>query len=512
MRIQIFDSTLHDGTRADGVFFGVEDKLLIAHRLDEFGVDYIDGGWPAVDQRDQEFFDRARGLALAHAKLVAFGTVAPLHRDALVAAGTPAVCLAGESWDLHVYKTLATDAETHLTHIRESVTFFKRLGREVIYNAEHFFDAWEANPEFAMSTLRAAHESGADVLCLCDSNGGTLTSRLAEICTEMRETFPTASLGIHARNDADLAVANTMIAVEKGFDHVQGCINGYGERCGCANLCSVIPNLELKAGHRTVGREKLEQLSSLSRFIAEIANLGLSPSQPYVGVNAFAHDMPAWMEDDHTRPEYVGNAARTGDLSFKVSTHPLAKRLTAEGRRILLDSIRQKEQEGYDLAGADGSFELLLRETLAPNARFFNVLSYQVTTRGNAGSEAQTSAEVTLEVNDAVLSATASGRGPVHALDLAVRQCLLTIYPAVGKVRLSDYKLRMLDPHKGSAAKARALAEWTDGTRSWTTAGVSDNIVEASWLALTSAVQLELLRLHADTTRPTPTEDYSWAV
>ena len=511
MRIQIFDSTLHDGTRAGSVTFGVDDKILIARRLDAFGVDYIDGGWPAVDIRDCEFFERAHNIPFAHAKLVAYGTTALLHREPLIAAKTPVVCLSGESWDMHVYKTLETTADAHLASIRDAVNFFKQQGREVIYNAEHFFDAFEANSDFAISTLHAAHDAGADVLCLCDTNGGAIPSRLGEICAEVRAAFD-GVLGIHAHNDADLAVANALTAVEHGFAHVQGCINGYGERCGCANLCSLIPNLELKAGHMTVGRDKLEHLSGLARFVAEIANLSLPVSQPYVGAAAFAHEMPAWLKEDHTKPEYVGNATRTGNLNCKLATHPLSARLTADTRRMLLDNIRQKEREGYDLAGADGSFELLLRETISPDTRFFNVINYEVITRSHAGFNLHTMAEVTVEVNDAILSAKATGQGPVHALDVALRQCLLTVYPALAKVRLADYKVRMLDPHKGSAAKARVLAEWSDGTRTWTTAGVSDNIIEASWLALSSAIQLELLRMHADEFKPVPTEDYSWAV
>jgi 2-isopropylmalate synthase len=518
MRIYIFDSTLRDGMRSDRVSFSVEDKLVIARRLDDFGMDYIEGGWPAVDPRDREFFTRAAQIKFAHSKLVAYGAVRftanSLDSDpnikALFEAGTPVVCLAGESWDMHVYKTLETTAEAHLEAISDSIRYFKNRAREVIYNAEHFFDAWESNPDFATATLDAAHAAGADVICLCDTNGGSMTTRLAGICAAVRRRFPDLQLGIHAHNDADVAVANSLAAVERGFTHVQGCINGYGGRCGCANLCSILPNLELKSGHMTVGRDKLEHLNSLAHFIAELANLALPAAQPYVGANAFAH--PSAWEEDHTRPEYVGNIPRTGDLMWKLSSDPLATRLSADGRRELIDAIREKEHEGYDLAGADGNFELLVRQTLSPNTRFFSVLNYEVTTRKSAGFPLHTAAEVTVEVNDSVLSATAVGQGPVHALDLALRQCLLTVYPAIGRVRLVDYKMRMLDPHKGSAAKARALTEWSDGKRTWTTAGVSDNIIEASWLALASAVHLELLRVHADPANPAPIEDYSWAV
>lgn len=501
MRIYTLDSTLHDGTRAGRVSFGLEDKLLITRRLDEFGIDIIDCG------DDAEFVARAAQLNLRHARVAAFGEVGSAMNT--IEAATPVVILAGDSWDLHVYKTLGTTADAHLAAIRDTVAFFKNQGREVIYNAEHFFDAFEGNPDFAMSTLHAAGEAGADVLCLCDSNGGTLTSRLAEIAAAVRHSFH-GTLGIHAHNDADLAVANTLAAVECGFAQVQGCMNGYGERCGCANLCSILPNLELKAGHMTVGRERLEGLNPLAHFISELANLALPPEQPYVGAGAFAHSAPEWMEGDHTRPEYVGNAGHTGDLMWRLSRDPLAKGLTAESRRELIDLMKQKEYEGYDLAGADGTFELLLRETLAPGTRFFTALNYEVATRKNSGFDLHTTADVSVEVGEAILSATAAGAGPVHALDVALRQCLLTVYPSIGSVRLVDYKVRILDPHKGSAARARVLTEWTDGGTTWTTAGVSENIIEASWLALAGAVELELLRLHA--TAPAPAEDYSWAV
>ena len=469
MRVFILDSTLRDGMRADRVWFGAGDKLLILRRLDAFGVDYIDGGW-AGSERDRDFFKAASHIPLAHARLVATGS--PRHVDQLLECDTPVVCVAS--------------ALSMIGNVADAIGALKRAGREVIYNAEHFFDAWETNPGVALAALHTAYAEGVDVICLCDSNGGTLTSRLESICHDVRRSV-TGTLGIHAHNDADLAVANTLAAVEQGFAHVQGCINGYGERCGCANLCSILPNLELKAGHMAIGRANLERLNGVAHFVAELANLPVPPEQPY-----------------------VGSTAGTADLHYRIATDPLAIHLTEESRRELMDALQAKEHEGYNIAGADGTFELLLRESIWPWARFFTTLSYDVSTRMVAGRGVTTSASVSVEVQDAVLTGSAEGLGPIHALETALRQCLLTVYPAVGKVRLADYKVRVLDAHRGSAARVRVLAEWSDGERSWATAGVSDNIIEASWLALTSAVKLELLRLHVSV--EAPQEDYSWAV
>jgi 2-isopropylmalate synthase len=305
-------------------------------------------------------------------------------------------------------------------------------------------------------------------------------------------------LGIHAHNDAELAVANSIAAVEQGFQHVQGCLNGYGDRCGCANLTSILPNLELKAGHVTVGRDKLEKLNELSHFVAETANVAVPESQPYVGASAFSSS------EGHIRPEYVGSTER-------LLLNRLPDRLTAEGRREVVEAIRRKEEEGYDLASADGSFELLVREAFDPDARPFAVLKYEVITH-HTSSENHSHAQVELEVDGAVISGNAVGTGPVNALDLALRQALSTVYASVENVKLVDYKLRVLESQQGTGAKCRALIQWTDGEKSWTTAGISDNIVEASWLALLDAVNLEVLRARAGGNIPAPVSDYSWAV
>ncbi|MBV8819117.1 MAG: citramalate synthase, partial [Acidobacteriaceae bacterium] len=358
----------------------------------------------------------------------------------------------------------------------------------------------------------------------CDTNGGTLTHRLVEIVAEVRKRFD-GTIGIHTHNDSDVAVANTIAAVEAGCTHVQGCMNGYGERCGNANLCSILPNLELKLGHTTIGRENLANLSNVARYISELANLPLRNDQPFVGRSAFAHKggvhVSAVLKDsatyEHITPESVGNRQRVllsdlsgrGNVLYKLKEHGLAERLDADARRQLLDRIKDLEYQGYELEAAEGTFELLVREALHPNVNLFEVVGFDVTTRMIGG----TTATVTLTVNDAVHTATASGHGPMNALDLCLRQCLSTIYPRISQVRLTDYKVRVLDSKKGTAAKVRVLVEWSDHRRSWATVGVSDNVIEASWKALTDAIRLELMRLtEQDESIQKVVEDYCWGV
>src|SRR5579872_323858 len=536
MKIFTFDTTLRDGTQGEAVSFSVEDKLLIAQKLDELGIDYIEGGWPGSNPKDKEFFARAKDeLHLQHARLTAFGATRfarnAVNKDpsvrALAEAGTPTVSIFGKSWDFHVHRALAITEHENLTIISETIAFLKAHGKEVIYDAEHFFDGYIANPDFAMRTLEAARKAGADVLCLCDTNGGTITGRLTEICTEVRRHFD-GVLGIHTHNDSEVAVANALAAIEQGFTHVQGCMNGYGERCGNANLCSIIANLELKLGHTTVGRENLTNLSSVARFIAELANLPLRRDQAYVGQSAFAHKggvhVSAVLKDsatyEHVPPETVGNRQRVllsdlsgrGNVLYKLKQHGLADRLTEEGRRELLERVKQMEFEGYELEAAEGTFELLVREALHPGQHFFEVVNYEVTTRLAPPMGAQTTATVMLKAQENVLSGTATGHGPVNALDVCLRQCLAPVYPAITNVRLTDYKVRVLDT-KGTAAKVRVLVEWSDHRRSWATVGVSENIIEASWLALVDAIRLELMRLiEQDETIEHPVEENCWGV
>src|SRR5579872_1796865 len=536
MKIFTFDTTLRDGTQGEAVSFSVEDKLLIAQKLDELGIDYIEGGWPGSNPKDKEFFARAKDeLHLQHARLTAFGATRfarnAVNKDpsvrALAEAGTPTVSIFGKSWDFHVHRALAITEHENLTIISETIAFLKAHGKEVIYDAEHFFDGYIANPDFAMRTLEAARKAGADVLCLCDTNGGTITGRLTEICTEVRRHFD-GILGIHTHNDSEVAVANALAAIEQGFTHVQGCMNGYGERCGNANLCSIIANLELKLGHTTVGRENLTNLSSVARFIAELANLPMRRDQPYVGQSAFAHKggihVSAVLKDsatyEHVSPAAVGNHQRVlvsdlsgrGNVLYKLEQHGLANRLTEDARRELLERIKQMEYEGYELEAAEGTFELLVREALNPGIHFFDVEGYEVSTRVNV-SGSRSTATVNIKANDGVHSATATGHGPVNALDVCLRKCLSALYPRIADVRLTDYKVRVLEPKKGSAAKVRVLVEWSDHRKSWSTVGVSDNVIEASWSAMVDAIRLELMRLteHDDSIEKA-VEDYCWGV
>jgi len=544
MKIFTFDTTLRDGTQGESISFSVDDKLIIAQKLDELGIDYIEGGWPGSNPKDKEFFARAAGLNLRHAKLTAFGSTRfaknPVEEDrnvrALVESGTPVTSIFGKSWDLHVKRALGITEEENLQLISETVAFLKAHGKEVVYDAEHFFDGYAASPDYALRTLEAAHRAGADVLVLCDTNGGTLTGRLVEAVAEVRKRFD-GVIGIHTHNDSDVAVANSVAAVEAGATHVQGCMNGYGERCGNANLSSVIANLELKLGHTTIGTDKLAELAGVCRFIAEIANLPLRNDQPFVGKSAFAHKggvhVSAVLKDsatyEHIQPEKVGNRQRVlvsdlsgrGNILYKLKQHGVADRLSEDTRRELLERIKQMEYEGYELEAAEGTFELLVREALRPGMNFFDVDSYEVTTRAGSAPDSapstpgvlHTTASVTLRTQDGVHSATAVGHGPFNALHLCLRKCLGKLYPQVTEVRLTDYKVRVLDSNKGTAANVRVLIEWSDHRKSWTTVGVSDNVIEASWKALVDAIRLELMRLtEQDPSIERAVEDYCWGV
>jgi len=532
MRIFTFDTTLRDGTQGEAVSLSSDDKVLVAHKLDEIGIDYIEGGWPGSNPKDKDFFARAKDLQFKHARLVAFGSTRfarnPVEEDvsvnALIAAGTPVVSIFGKTWDLHVHRALNITEAENLEIITDTVKYIKAHGKEVVYDAEHFFDGYCANRDFALRTLEAARNAGADVLCLCDTNGGMIPSRLAEICADIRKRFD-GMLGIHTHNDSDVAVANTLAAVEQGFAHVQGCMNGYGERCGNANLVSIIANLELKMGHSTIGKERLASLTAVARFIAELANMPMRNDQPYVGHSAFAHKggvhVAAVLKDsqtyEHISPKLVGNRQRVllsdlsgkGSVLYKLKQHGLEDRLDDTARRELLDRMKQMEFQGYELEAAEGTFELLVREALRPGLHFFEVVNYETTTRSNGMS----SATVTLKAQDGVHSATAQGNGPVNALDLALRKCLSALYPAIAGVRLTDYKVRVLDFKKGTAARVRVLIEWSDHRKSWATVGVSENVIEASWLALLDALRLELMRLaESDPSIERAVEDYCWGV
>jgi 2-isopropylmalate synthase len=517
MKVVIYDTTLRDGTQGEGVSFSVEDKLLIVEKLDELGVDYIEGGWPGSNVKDAEFFARARQLNLSNAKLAAFGSTCHPRNEprsdpnlaALLAAETPVLTIFGKSWDLHVAKALGTTLERNLELIEASVAYLKAAGREVIYDAEHFFDGYAANPEYALETLRAAERGGADWIVLCDTNGGSLPGHIRQAISEIRK-FVKAPLGIHAHNDSDLAVANSLAAVEMGALQVQGTMNGYGERCGNANLCSIIPVLELKMNLRAIGRNRLPMLTEASRYVAELANLPHRADLPFVGRSAFAHKggvhVSAVMRDpktyEHIDPEVVGNSRRVliSDLSGKSNLLYKAAEMGVELRNPenalghLVSRIKELEHRGFQYEAAEASFRLLLEEALGNCPEFFTLKSYRVTTEQDSLGRPRSEAIVSVEVDGSIREAKAEGCGPVHALDLALRRALGGAFECLSQVHLTDYKVRVLDADKATAAKVRVLIQSSDGRESWSTVGVSDNILEASRQALQDALNYKLLK------------------
>jgi 2-isopropylmalate synthase len=516
MHVKLFDTTLRDGTQGEGLSLSVEDKLRIARLLDQFGAHYIEGGWPASNPKDAEFFERARRLRLGSARLTAFGSTRKAggraEEDAnlrgLLEAETPAVAIFGKSWLLHVLKVLGTTPEENLAMIRDSVSFLKRQGREVVYDAEHFFDGFRDEPGHALAAVTAAAESGADWLVLCDTNGGSLPSFVSDVVRTVRAAVPGTPLGIHAHNDGELAVANTLAAVEAGCTQVQGTINGYGERCGNANLVSVLAALQLKMGRACVTEASLGRLTDLARAVAEIANMRPDPHAPYVGASAFAHKggvHVAAVEKvresyEHVPPERVGNLRRVvvSELSGRVNVRVRAAEMGVDVRgseAAVLARIKDLENRGYQFEAADGSFELLARRSEPDYAACFEVLDVAVLAERRRGDGRMfAEATVKLKVGAQVVHQVAEGEGPVHALDRALRKGLEPLYPSLTEVRLADYKVRILDPESATEAKTRVLIEAAEGETRWSTIGVSRNIIEASCEALADSFELHLLR------------------
>ncbi len=517
MKIQIYDTTLRDGTQSESVAFSVEDKIRVARKLDELGVDYIEGGWPGSNDKDAEFFRRAASYSWATAKLAAFGSTAhPKNAPeqdpnlrALIEAGSPAVTIFGKSWDLHVNAALKIPLARNCEIIRASVAFLKSCGREVIYDAEHFFDGYAANPEYAISTLRAAEEGGADIIVLCDTNGGSLTAHIRNAMERVRATVK-LPLGIHCHNDAELAVANSLAAVECGAVQVQGTINGYGERCGNANLCSVIPNLELKLGYETIGRDRISMLTGVSRFVSQIANLPHRKELAYVGESAFAHKggihVSAVIKDsttyEHVPPECVGNSRRvlvselSGKSNLVYKSHELGLHIDEkdERLRVALNRIKKMENEGYEFEAAEASLAILLETAVHGEPEFFTIDNFRVVTDMRRNEAFTSEATVKIRVGERVVHTVAEGDGPVHALDRALHTALHQFFEPLKAVELTDYKVRVLDASHGTGAKVRVMIQQTDGQESWTTVGVSENILEASYRALADGVRYKLLR------------------
>jgi 2-isopropylmalate synthase len=519
--VKIFDTTLRDGTQAEDISFLVEDKLRIARALDDLGVAYIEGGWPGSNPRDAAFFEAARRQKLSHARYAAFGSTrrADLtaakdgNLQALVAAGTPVVCIFGKSWKLHVKEALRILPEQNLEIIFDSVRYLKKHFDEVFYDAEHFFDGYADDPAYALSTLKAAADAGADVLVLCDTNGGTMTTRLVTAMARARKVLPGAAFGIHAHNDSDLAVANSIAAVEQGARQVQGTVNGFGERCGNANLVSIIPNLQLKLGYQCIPSASMSRLKSTSRLLFELLNQPPNKRQPYVGDSAFAHKggvhVSAVMKNartyEHIEPALVGNRQRVlvSDLSGRSNVVYKAKQwgMTLESKdpetRQILAQLKELESQGFEFEGAEASFELLMQEAAHKNRiRSFRLLGFRVfTDKSSEDALSESEATVKIEVDGHIEHTAAVGNGPVNALDAALRKALERFYPELADIRLVDYKVRVLGGDQGTATKVRVLLEHADkaGHR-WGTVGVSENILEASYQALGDAIRYRLFK------------------
>ncbi|NOY98330.1 MAG: citramalate synthase [Chloroflexi bacterium] len=509
----IYDTTLRDGTQSEGISLSVNDKLKITRRLDDFGVHYVEGGWPGSNPKDAEYFRRVRSLDLRNAKVAAFGSTRRKNSRpendpnlrALVDAETPVVTIVGKSWDLHVADVLETTPEENLAMIQESVAYIKSLGKEVVYDAEHFFDGYKANPEYALETVQAAASGGADVIVLCETNGGALPWEVEEIVRQVGERIR-VPLGVHTHDDGGNGVANTLAAVRAGAVHVQGTINGYGERVGNANLCTIIPNLQLKMGLSCVTRENLAALSDLSHFVAEIANQPPNPYLPFVGKKAFAHKggihVAAVLKNEdsyqHIDPALVGNKRRTlvSELSGRGNVIDKAREfgldVNSEQARDVVIQIKELEAQGFTFEGAEASANLLMKRMKSDYSPPFELIDFTVVVEHRRGLGVFAEATVKVRVNGKVVHTAAEGNGPVNALDAALRKALLDAYPRLADLRLDDYKVRILDSESGTAANVRVLIDTKNGNSRWSTVGASTNIIEASWRALADSIEYAL--------------------
>lgn len=528
-RVYVYDTTLRDGSQGEHVSLTVQDKLRIARKLDEFCIDYVEGGWPGSNPKDSEFFARARDLDMHHSRLAAFGStrrpgVSAANDDGLdtlLRAETPVLTIFGKSWTLHVTEALRTTLDENLEMIRSSVAHLKGEGREVIYDAEHFFDGYRADPDYALDTLSAAREAGADWIVLCDTNGGVLPWDLAEIVERVREAGH-PRLGIHVHNDSGTAVASTLAAVRAGVTQVQGTINGIGERCGNVDLCPVIAGASLKLGYELACGEHVSQLTAVSAYVYDVANLVPQDNQPYVGRSAFAHKggvhVSAMMRDErtyeHVDPASVGNLRRVlvSDLSGRSNVQSAAAEMGIDlsgdspSAQQAVQRVKELENQGYQFEDADASLELLLRRQLGLWEPRFALKNYRVTVDqvGDVRGDAEGRAEATIHlmVGEREEHTAAAGDGPVHALDRALRKALQPFYPEVSQIHLTDYRVRVLDGTEGTATKVRVVIESADEHGAWTTVGVSNNVMEASWEALADSIEYGIARSSGDVSVP----------
>jgi 2-isopropylmalate synthase len=516
VNVKIFDTTLRDGTQGEGVSLSVEDKIKIALKLDELGVHYIEGGNPGSNSKDIEFFERARQLHLKNAKFVAFGSTrrkdTPVESDPglkrIVDCGMPVATLVGKAWDFHVHTALQTTLEENLAMIYDSFAFLKSNGMETIYDAEHFFDGYKNNPEYALACLKKAEEAGVDWIVLCDTNGGTLPGEIYEIVSHVCNIM-TTPIGIHTHNDCELAVANSLTAIQAGARQVQGTMNGYGERCGNANLCSIIPNLQLKLDYPCLSESQLQSLTSVARFVSEIANVHMPVNQPYVGIAAFAHKggihVSAIMKDartyEHIVPELVGNKQRVlvselagqSNLLFKAQELNLKLNMEQAQTKEIIDKIKEMEHQGYQFEGADASLELLLRQASGELVEMFTPESFKINVEKTTAQSVVSEAIIKIKVRGETVYTVAEGNGPVNALDNALRKALIPYYPSILNMHLTDYKVRVIDEKDATAGKVRVLIESSDFNNTWSTVGVSENIFEASWLAIMDSIRYALI-------------------
>lgn len=523
-RILTYDSTLRDGEQCEGITLSLEDKLRIVERLDAFGVDFIEGGFPASNPKDIAFFQRVQEMPLKHARIAAFGSTCKKDVAAeddrgladLVASGAPVVTIVGKTWDEQVTRALLTTLDENLRMIRDSVAYLKAQGLTVVFDAEHFFDGYKANADYAMACVRAASEAGADSIDLCETNGGALPHEVEAVVAAVARELPGQQLGIHCHNDSGCAVANSLAAVRAGVTQVQGTVNGFGERVGNTDLLTVIADLELKMGCTCVGEERLRDLTSVAQFVAETCNLSVPNHHPYTGASAFAHKgglhasaiarFPEAYE--HTRPEAVGNTQRmlVSELAGKASLIAKAKNLGIDlaqhpdKTQEILDDIKRREAVGYSYEVADGSLALLLQWHLGAYRPHFTLESFRVIVddhedTGALAKDAMSEATIKIHVDDQRFVATGEGAGPVGALDNALRMAIVAFYPEVADIELVDYKVRILDENVGTDAITRVVITTRDKRGSWGTVGVSENIIEASWNALVDSIEYGLMRI-----------------
>ncbi len=515
-KIAIYDTTLRDGMQAEGVSFSLPDKLAIAQCLDGLGVDYMEGGYAASNPKEMKFFHEVSKLGLERSKMAAFGSTRradctveeDVSLNSILATKAPAATIVGKTWDMHVELVLGCSLDENLTICAESVRYLKQKGLEAIFDAEHFFDGYKANPEYAMKVLAAAAEAGADALVLCDTNGGSLPHQVAEITAQVCRTLGSVVVGIHTHNDSDCATANSLAAIQAGARHVQGTINGMGERCGNANLCSVIPNLAFKMGLEPLSPEKIKSLTEVSRFVFEVANLPPVMSLPYVGDSAFAHKAGLHVDAlrknkltyEHIDPAMVGNERRFLISELSGKSNILAEmekaKITQDKTlaRKILARVQELENEGYQFEAATASFDLLVRKIMGTFEPSFEMLKYHVDVEKRNSGQIVTEATVKLQVGDRIEHVVGEGDGPVNALDAALRKSLEMFYPALKEVQLFDYKVRVVNAKEGTAARVRVVIQSRDKQSIWGTVGVSENVIEASWLALVDSVEYKLQR------------------